>query len=116
MADVRPIDANALLRFIDEQMEVTKRIERNTMGIEADGTALMDLIRYQVTSAPTIDYAPVVHAHWIATDGFEQETNEREFKCSNCGKVDKQGIWSDVPYCWHCGARMDEQIGGGDAV
>lgn len=114
MADVRPIDANAFLRFVDEQLMVTKRIERNAMGTEADGTALMDLIRYKVTSEPTLDYAPIVHAHWETT--YCDAIQEREswlHMCSN-PKCKAESIseceiqvWK---YCPNCGAQMDEEV------
>lgn len=112
MADVRPIDANVLLRFVDEQMAVAKRIERNTIGVEADGTALMDLIRFEVTNAPTLGYAPVVHAHWKTKQcrDYQGYDVECEHRCTNCNGR----IASDIEdikwlYCQYCGARMDEQ-------
>ena len=30
------------------------------------------------------------------------------YECSNCGYMDTHGANVEVPYCWHCGAKMDE--------
>jgi ribosomal protein L33 len=69
----------------------------------------VDILDYQ----PTVDAAPIVHAHWFIT--------EHEFlNCSNCGKEYYTGSESTkeakrrlkdgevYKFCPHCGARMDE--------
>lgn len=88
--EVRPIDANALL---DNHF---KAITRGEFGEELD-VILTDVVR----TAPTLDYEPVVHAHWIQ-EGFD-------CKCSNCGSFN--GAFG-VKYCQDCGAKMDEEVKG----
>ena len=59
--------------------------------------------------APTLDVAPVVHAHWIPC---ENETGEgsNTYKCSACGEiqmlVDGTPKDNDWNFCPHCGAKM----------
>lgn len=49
-----------------------------------------------------IDAQPVIHARWIK-DKFKDY-------CSNCG-ADYGGCYNliGVKYCYHCGAKMDEE-------
>lgn len=111
------IDADALLRFVEEQAEQTKRIEISAMGVQGSGTSLMDLIRYKVANAPTIDAQRVVHAHW------RHKLDGSPVTCSACGE---EALTTSQPcgfsftietiYCHNCGAIMDETrelLGGG---
>lgn len=47
-------------------------------------------------------------AHWIYEDEVDCEGN-RECSCSSCGFEDahRPDMVNRVPYCWHCGAKMD---------
>lgn len=47
MSEVRPIDANALLK---------------------DKVSNAYISRFEIENAPTLDYEPVIHAHWIDKD------------------------------------------------
>lgn len=49
------------------------------------------------------NYVPVVHAHWVK-DFIKICNCDWKYKCSKCGKYNKQ---YSPPYCPHCGARMD---------
>ena len=55
----------------------------------------------------------VVHGHWDYV-GDPDEDNNIQAYCSACGAGDEHAtsMIGKVPYCWHCGARMD---GDGDA-
>jgi hypothetical protein len=81
---VRPIDANKLREEI-----MTENYDNDTIN------NFLDLVDF----APTLDYEPVVHAHWIQK-GFD-------CKCSNCGSFN--GAFG-VKYCQDCGAKMDEEV------
>lgn len=86
MTDVRPIDANALIKTLLAYPIVS-------------GGVLQD-IREQ----PTLDYAPVRHGEWMDIGlGFMMMLT-----CSNCGK---QAIIAQdpYPYCPNCGAKMEVQ-------
>lgn len=95
MPEVRPIDANALLKDLNEA-----KIPYN-----ADVNSF-------IISAPTLDYEPVVHAHWDFDDSFKS-ANKRADICSNCKWAVMDDIDSDLyEYCPYCGAKMDEEVKG----
>ena len=51
------------------------------------------------------------HGHWIErTKVYPDLLNDTtyNYECSNCGYWDQHGAKVEVPYCWHCGAKMDE--------
>ena len=58
-----------------------------------------------------IEVEPVKHGHWIE-EGLVDGNGNRYCRCSNCEKGDTQAISQIVPYCWWCGAKMDE-VGNG---
>ena len=47
------------------------------------------------------------HGRWIE-EGLVDGNQNRYCRCSECGKGDTQAISQRVPYCWWCGAKMDE--------
>lgn len=53
---------------------------------------------------------PVKHGRWIKNIKVYQFPNDTtwQYLCSSCGYADEHGENVDVPYCWHCGAKMDE--------
>lgn len=89
MPELRPIDANALL----EEMQHPLKYEKSESDTD------IDVYMRIVENAPTLEYEPVVHAHWIQK-GFD-------CKCSNCGSFN--GAFG-VKYCQDCGAKMDEEV------
>lgn len=50
---------------------------------------------------------PVVYAHWIIKEGFDDHMGARIKKayCSHCDKPNKM---YKPPFCPHCGATMEE--------
>lgn len=48
------------------------------------------------------------HAKWKCTDGPDASGNY-QYNCSNCGQKSIHGPHTEVPYCWYCGAKMDEK-------
>lgn len=110
MADVRLIDANALLK------ECEKRQEQQTyeycdcflndaQGISTEWWCVEDM----VMAAPTIDAVPVVHARWV------------DNHCTACGMMPMgDEMWEHLDetpprmeffmsYCPCCGANMDAE-------
>lgn len=106
---MRLIDADALeglfrdtIGCIAKQPKITKDLEHmiraSAMTIE------------MIADAPTIDSVPVVHGHWELAR--ELDTFTSVFRCSKCKYEDVRSYHADVPFCWHCGAKMDEQKDG----
>ena len=56
--------------------------------------------------------APIIHAKWILSSFQNEEDNMNdnyEYECSNCGYGDVHAKNTHVPYCWHCGAKMEDE-------
>lgn len=83
--EVRPIDANALFDALRDN--------------EFQTFCPLDEVDDVIAAAPTIDYAPVIHARWLMRDDGEGLRRV----CSRCGKESKQ----ETPFCAQCGAMMD---------
>lgn len=70
-----------------------------------EGRVANDPVRIAAMCAHAVDAAPVVHGRWIFKNG--------KCGCSECRKClsyDGNGVVLDLshlPYCPHCGARMD---------
>ena len=45
---------------------------------------------------------------WIRTGSLGN--GNAHYECSNCHYGDEQAESQEVPYCWHCGADMRENI------
>ena len=88
--EVRPIDANALLK------------KGKYSQCTGNFIPLTDL-----ENAPTLDYEPVVHAHWE-----ELESHPCILKCSHCGYWDGKGFIETHHKirCPKCDAKMDEEV------
>lgn len=57
------------------------------------------------------DLEEVRHARWIErTKVYPDLLNDTtyNYECPECGYMDTHGANVEVPYCWHCGAKMDE--------
>ena len=66
---------------------------------------LMAIKTTPLNCVPTAE--PTKHGHWI-DEGLVDGNQNRYCRCSECGKGDTQAISQRVPYCWWCGAKMDE--------
>lgn len=99
----RLIDANALIKAICSNCALF-------CDKTCDGKRISCYPISIVSEQPTVDAAPVVHAHWrrysydeaICTHcGYDRWT---DFECSK--EADEK--WDELPkYCEACGARMD---------
>lgn len=90
---MRLIDADDLMYKLTE-LEIT-----NPNFVMAEVKGLL-------VNAPTIEEHK--HGHWIQVSDWDKDANAH-FDCSVCGFGDKHGDDVVVPYCWHCGAVMDEE-------
>lgn len=52
------------------------------------------------------DAEPVKHGKWRY---IRDEENNGLYECSECHHGDIHAKEREVPYCWNCGAKMDEQ-------
>lgn len=64
------------------------------------------LARDDVKEAPTIEAEPVRQGHWIKVGCSHYGVST--YECSVCHYTDEHNESREVPYCWHCGALMDE--------
>jgi len=44
---------------------------------------------------------------WILIRPDEDKAGNGLYECSECGKGDIHAPEAEVPFCWHCGARME---------
>ena len=55
----------------------------------------------------TVDAVPVRHGRWIFIR--DEGGGNSLYSCSECGRGDIHCPEVIVPYCWHCGAKMDAE-------
>ena len=96
---VRPIDANALREEFKRGVNVVK------------GICNVNQILHNIDTAPTLDYEPIIHAHWKYADGRKTEdkimiANHFIYKCSNCENFEE----IQTKFCCSCGAKMDKEV------
>lgn len=114
MADVRPIDANALLTKAHNYYPSMDHYCFSRHAVDAK----------DIEAAPILDYVPVKHGEWMIhhynSETYEYEDipyNQATFDnpsgtlfCSACGaEALLNAHEEDVPskYCPNCGAKMD---------
>lgn len=101
---MRLIDADALIKDLNEAKDRFMDMEEARVEIELDGAGVVRAANtffvQVIAAAPTVDAAPEVHGRWIE-EGCIQI-------CSNCGEEHE---WQDyrAPYCENCGAKMTEE-------
>ena len=118
---MRLIDADALAQDLEYDVEQCARAldvmdfvgnEREHMQFEKD---CKQNCMWYISEAPTIDAVPVRHGRWIRMEQLYPELlgySSYIFECSECGYSDEHSENLDVPWCWHCGAKMD--LGDGE--
>lgn len=70
----------------------------------------VDDVLVDVEDFPAADVVEVRHGRWIKTTKVHPDLlndSTYNYRCSNCGYMDTHGANVEVPYCWHCGAKMD---------
>lgn len=91
---MRLIDADALMKLVTV-LEVTQL------------NSLLSDVKCIIRDAPTIEERK--HGHWVQVSGWDKN-GQAHFDCSACGAGDVHADDVEVPYCWHCGAVMDEEV------
>ena len=97
---MRLIDADTLI----EKLELAKEEKTNRQFEDGFNAALM-FAQILAKVQPTVDERK--HGHWIRVSEADSDGNA-DFYCSVCLFVSKQADGMEIPYCWHCGAVMDE--------
>ena len=91
------------MRLIDAD-ELKKDFNLNFGGV-CHAAAAAEIIDRQ----PTIDPESLrLKAHWIY-DGKIDEDGNLVCRCSRCEHGDRHSPGITVPYCWFCGAKMEEK-------
>ena len=97
MADVRLIDANALL---DRNNWTIKQYSEKEADAWRDGIALM---KQNIENAPTIDAESLrPRGYWIR----RKDRYDGAWSCSICGNAVGPVIALCSKYCLNCGAKM----------
>lgn len=108
MTDVRLVDANELLRVIDDEIEYGAEHAATNYQLINKG---LKIARKVIKSVPTIDARSVKHGKWIADSA---ELPSKNYTCSECmNKIQtRYYCWQCyIRYCDNCGAKMN----GGNA-
>ena len=99
------IDASALVADIEDAItHLSERFGENCVVSET-----LSVVVDKINTAPVIDVAPVIHAHWIKKihewDLGDPPQDYADYTCSNC----KIRVQDKTPFCPYCGAKMDEE-------
>ena len=106
------------LIWLHDAVNVADMADYTGLSVE-DVKKVTDEVVKGLKALPTIDAVPVVHGHW---DVHEDTYGDDEAKCSVCGfemAVNQPGnglyMVSELNYCPHCGAQMDESTQSNDS-
>ncbi len=72
---------------------------------------MLKAVLYEITVMPSAER----HGHWVLCEDQNQDDVDNGnylYVCSNCNYSDVHAKTVDVPFCWHCGARMDGEHDG----
>ena len=89
MADIRPIDANALFDALRDN--------------EFQTLCPLDEVDDVIAAAPTLDYAPVRHGEWL----LRHVGHGHYWECSECHTNPCIYVTEDTKFCPNCGTKMD---------
>ena len=102
------ISRAAMLEKLDELSELLRqRGETEGNGFLAIQCGVT-LATEEVKQAPAEDAEVVRHARWV-NESYIGE-GEAHFNCSKCGAGETHRLDAPAPYCWKCGAKMDEEV------
>lgn len=101
---MRLIDADEFIEYCRKGLKDMSAVPYYKDSIKAMIEATKGFID-DIEEQPTIDAAPVVHAHWIYRGYTFPDGQYR--KCSACKGLIKV-VANDGKFCGHCGAKMEE--------
>lgn len=92
--------------FDCEELPVAKHWDGHT---EEDVTRLLSLPGVEVRPMP--DVKPVVHGFWWTYPDKDTDCDGNLWVwCSECDAGDRHVPGKNVPFCWHCGAEMSDDV------
>ena len=98
------IDADVLLEYVQKRHKenyLYYNMSEYYEGLCDAYYAVLDFILKQQTIEER------KHGHWVQVSDWDKN-GQAHFDCSVCGAGDVHADDVVVPYCWHCGAVMDE--------
>ena len=98
---MRLIDAEALEEKIENLITRFKALGRKQVAED------YNFVLTVLSTAPTIEAKPVVHAHWEKQNYIDMYYTE--VHCSSCGKRVLAEHQKEYKYCPFCGVQMDEK-------
>lgn len=102
---MRLIDADALAKKVRCAEKILTLAKCPTYASIAE--AIIEIINDEST-APTLDYAPVVHGEWKYFTTSEKAVHITNWlQCSVCGRMWDRLEGTKYNYCPSCGAKMD---------
>lgn len=102
---MRLIDADSLLKDLNHDIKALDEY----LGFSGAAAETLKTLKTIVKKRPSIDYTPVIHAHWV-NDGPKLEGKSDWCHCSNCGLEEVKILAPYYLYCYNCGAKMDEEL------
>ena len=86
-------------------------LEHYRVTDQAGTFAYCDSILDFVSSLPAADVKPVVRGYWWTYPDEDTDCNGNLLVwCSECDAEDHQVPGKKVPFCWHCGADMSDEV------
>lgn len=98
---MRPIDADAMHKFVEEKVAEGKGGFAN--GVPYEWAYALTAVDMQ----PTLDYAPVKHGHYGFVVGSATWVCVTFGTCSEC--KERVAWYRHNNYCPNCGAKMDRK-------
>lgn len=103
------IDADVLYQqFMDKMSELVA--STNTENISEQALSLL-CGAYLIKNAPRA--VTLRHGKWLKLFGPDEDNNV-QYVCSICSAGDVSAANQNVPYCWHCGAEMEDKVNDGN--
>lgn len=98
---MRLIDVDALTKYLrDTYCDTSRQLWNFNRHVMAMG--IIDVLE----NCPAVEERK--HGHWVQVSDWDKN-GQAHFDCSVCGAGDVHADDAEVPYCWHCGAVMDEE-------
>ncbi len=96
---MRLIDADALKKAIEKYKPISVET-----GSFVDGENFMfDNCIREINNAPTVTRP---QGEWLLLRTNYEDSGNNFYECTNCHYTDIHADSALVPFCWHCGAEM----------